>query len=612
MEVSQNQIYEGQSVLYRITVNHVNNPPRPELGSMVDFDVAPRGEQSLDSTQVFIINGRRTEIVRRGRQYDYLLTPRKTGELRIPSPTLQIDGAVLQGRAIPLRVIASSEQDLVAVAVSADRSTVLPLQPFTVTVSVAVKEVASQPELNPLTVQADSLPVLRIPWVPDDRLPKGLAPAVACDDWLRSLADRQGQGLSINEIPEQPVSLLFRSELLGFRPKAKKVQRPDKNGRAAAYWQYDFARVLTADKLGRYEFGPVTLEGHFATGTSAAGRLVGETVYAVGRKIAVAVEDAPEPGRPEFYLRAFGRFEALAELVPQRVRTGDPMTLTLTITGRGTLQDAVAPDLTRLPEIAQRFKIYEATQEIRRGSCRFTYGLRPLRDGKDAFPAIRLASYDPHAQQYHEFATEPIAIEVLKAERLSGEQIVSGGAGPSADRKQLEAWREGIFANVTDPQQVRNEAVRPLRWLAGLGGAVGLYALAAALVLEARRRTGDKAALRRRAAVGRASQRLRHGLAALQAQQHREGAEMVRDAVAGLVADVADLAEAGLTPKDVHRQMALLGVDDQTLGQLGRLLERCDAARYGDASRDLEGLAQQAQEAFERAVRALRAKGRLR
>ena len=61
--LGQDEIYEGQSVVYRVIVENVENPQTPELRGMDDFDVAFLGQQSLDSQQITIING----VMQRGR-----------------------------------------------------------------------------------------------------------------------------------------------------------------------------------------------------------------------------------------------------------------------------------------------------------------------------------------------------------------------------------------------------------------------------------------------------------------------------------------------------------------------------------------------------------------
>lgn len=613
VKVSPEQIYEGQSVLYQVTVHNVEKPAPPELKGFDDFQIEPRGEMSLSSSQIsFSLNGRPVEIKQSGRQYNYQLTPRKAGLLRIPAPTVTIAGRVLRGRELTLNVRAASDQDVAILEVTLDRPVVRPMQPFTLTLSVLVKGVPDEKDLNPVAVQQGALPALRIPWAIDERIPKGIVPRTTWQEWLRPLIDESGEGFSINDVTDRRDSFFFQSTRVGFQPKPKKVNRPDKSGKPTDYWRYDFVRTFSATKLGREVLGQAVLNGDFATKRGANGRLSGETVYAVSKRVEVIVEDAPPEGRPEGYIRAFGRFQANAELAPAKARTGDPMTLTLNITGRGTFQDATAPDLARLDQIAKRFKVYEATQEIKGDSCRFTYGLRPLEPGNQPFPSLTIAYYDPTAQRYETIRTEPIPLEVTRAEQLSSSQIVAGTGAISASRQELEARREGIFANITDPGTLKHEAVRPGRWLLGLGAALGVYLAAAAVAVQVRRRASDPAAVRRRGSARKARDRLAAGASHLAAGHTSEGASQIQDALVGLVADLADLPEAGLTAKDACRELAALGVEDELVAETRRLLETCDAARYAASRQNLNSLGAQAQDVLARLLLSLKAQKRFR
>lgn len=131
VELDRTKVYEGQPVRYRVTLNHVENPSPPELTGFDGFEVTPLGEQSLDSTSVTIVNDRVTRIVRRGRQYNYRLTPLKTGLLTIPSPVAKVDGRVLKGPERMLQVRPADEQDIVSLEITSDRTSVYPMQPFT-------------------------------------------------------------------------------------------------------------------------------------------------------------------------------------------------------------------------------------------------------------------------------------------------------------------------------------------------------------------------------------------------------------------------------------------------------------------------------------------------
>lgn len=145
VQLSQDRIYEGESVLYRVTVKNLRNPPQPKLDGFDDFRVQSRGAQSLDSEQITMDGrGNMTRVVQYGRAYDYLLTPKRTGELTIPAPTVDVEGKVLRGEALTVRVLAPEDQDMAILEVSVNKDSVYPMQPFTVTLNVAVKSIPGQ------------------------------------------------------------------------------------------------------------------------------------------------------------------------------------------------------------------------------------------------------------------------------------------------------------------------------------------------------------------------------------------------------------------------------------------------------------------------------------
>ena len=287
------------------------------------------------------------------------------------------------------------------------------------------------------------------------------------------------------------------------------------------------------------------------------------------------------------------------------------MTFTLTLSGSGSLAAAKPLDLGKVPALAARFKVYEATQNNEADAIHFVYSLRPLAEGNEPFPAVAVAYFDVDQERYVTIHSQPIPITIATAERLSGDQIVASPRAGGQTGKELEARREGIFANITDASMARDQSVRPLRWLAGLGGVVGTYFLLAAAAVVVRRRTQDKSGLRRRAAAGRARQRLRAAGVHGNAQQAAEAADCIQDALAGLVADVADLHDAGLTPKDVLRCLETWDVPQAVTARVCRLLEACDAARYAGAAAS-SGLRDEASPVLEAVIEVLRAQKRFR
>ncbi len=159
---------------------------------------------------------------------------------------------------------------------------------------------------------------------------------------------------------------------------------------------------------------------------------------------------------------------------------------------------------------------------------------------------------------------------------------------------------------------MKNEIVHPTRYATLLGGMVLFYLLAAAAILRVRRVSGDEALKRRRAASGRGRTRLHEGTAGLRSNDIPGGAEKIRNAFAGLVADASDIPEAGLSPRDILERIESLGVEKSLRDRIEELLESLDAARFGAQAAEGTPLAEQSDALFGRLVKELKKKGRLR
>ena len=99
--------------------------------------------------------------------------------------------------------------------------------------------------------------------------------------------------------------------------------------------------------------------------------------------------------------------------------------------------------------------------------------------------------FDVQAEKYITLTSPPIPIEVEKADALAGRDIIASSNGASSNRKELEMRQEGIFANITDLDQLTDESIRPARWLGSLGGLAGIYCALAFIVVRMRKLSGD-------------------------------------------------------------------------------------------------------------------------
>ncbi|MGE0758746.1 MAG: BatD family protein [Pirellulaceae bacterium] len=617
-QLSMPRIYLGESVRYRVVVEGDDTGAEPQLGDFDDFDTRLVGRSNGAMRVVTIINGQRQERTEGGPTFEYMLTPRRTGQLTVPGAKVEVAGKAYRAEPLPLEVLDPTDQDLVILELAANRPHVYPSQPFVVSLKVAIKGLPDPfSDMDPLSAVARQMPHLTLPWADDENLPEGIEAVEPAGVWLRPYlaSDRNAYGFSINDVHSSvgrppmgfPGALripnLFDEDLFSvfnderraaFRPEPTQARRPDQDGALQVYWEYELARTFVATKPGRVRFGPATMQGVFISQTTSGRTAMADRIFALAKPLEMDILDAPVAGRPASYVGAIGRIQADAELAPTRVKVGDPLTLTITLRGEGTLEATVPPQLEQVPEVTRAFKMYEATQETTSDARRFTYSLRPLHAGVGQFPAVPISYFDVQKEQYVTIHTGPIAIDVAAADRLSDTDIAMA---PRAHTPQnVDVVSEGVFANITDRRRVVDQRINFQVWWTCLAGMVTAFVAVVWTSRHVRRRRDDVSGRRRRQAPQVARRRVEAATPLVTAGDARQLAAALRASLAGYVADLADADVQSLTSHDVVQAARDLGVNSDDVSRLATFLERCDAARYGGLSQSLESLQAEASE----------------
>lgn len=615
VQLAKDRIYEGESVSYAVIPNHVDNPSTPKLDGFDDFVVEFQGQRRIDLQQTENINGERRALVLRGHVFSYLLTPKRSGELTVPAPTCEVNGKVLQGQSFKLHVVAPEEQDFAFLEILVDKTAVYPVQPFTVTLKIAVKGIPNPlDEEDPVALLASISrrssfsmsifgersvppPALSIPWAEDHGLPAGLVPDRTLRRWLGRYAAGRGGGFAIKNDPFQGLTT--------YSPGGQRIRRNDGSGRSADYWEYSFDRKFSAKQVGEYSFGPATLKGELVTGVNARRQVNLEEVYALAKPVVVTVRDAPLEDRPASYAGLIGRrFGLESQIAPTKAKVGDPMTFTVTVRGQGTVDAVTAPRLEDISEIAGHFRIHEATEESDDEMRSFTYGLRPLDTALESFPPLEMSYFDVDQEEYVTLHTEEISLQIGTAEKLPTGDIAMADTSPSGG-SDIEMQEGGLLANHT-LASLRNDSVDPFRWFAGLGSLAGVYVIVLLVTQKVRRVIADPDLVRRRTAATRARRRLRDATRSKAGTQAE--VESLRAAIVGLIADASGIDEAGLTTGELREQLVEIRSDETIVARLTEWCEACDAARYGASVDAVHGLEHEAQTLLEDLIKTFKSK----
>lgn len=596
----QNRIYEGDSIIYQITIvteQRLNNGATPDLSDFKDFQVeSPKVEQSSSFRQSFL-NGQHSTQQRYETLYSYRLIPLRSGDLVIPPPKVMIDEVPLTAAvvvvareryrtpphlpkgAVEVRVNPPDQQDDVILSIETDKERYYPLQHLTVSLVVRIKKI---PDRDPLSPRLPP-PELVVPWVEDPLLPKGLLPKQNNDDWLTSyVVQRRTRGFSINGYGLSQSILVFSSpfgsdfdqkHLYEFLPPAKTVQKQDQTGATSSYWEYRFDRVFVPQEFGRLSFGPAKLRGSFDVADSdSPNGIAAKRYYALAKPIEVEIVDVPQANRPPGYSGALGSFDWSADIQPRTAKVGDPLTLTLTLSGTGSTSNVTPPDIASLPEVAGLFKVSPVNDK----GDTYIYTIRPTQDGTVTFPAIRMSYFDVEKERFVTLESKPISLDVAAAQTLP--MPFSPTLPGRFTATNLERAEGGLFANMTDWRGAIDQSVPFRLWTRMLTLLCIGYGMMAGVVWYYRHKKSDPARERQQSAFGKAKREL----AKLKAISSRtEKCNAMQGVLTGYVADLTNSIQEGMTVKDVCEKLERHGTKPSCVDETRAILETLDGAKYG-------------------------------
>jgi hypothetical protein len=133
--------------------------------------------------------------------------------------------------------------------------------------------------------------------------------------------------------------------------------------------------------------------------------------------LVLTVNNPPSEGRPESFTGHLGNFHLSASASPLEVTAGDPVTLRVELSGRGSLQQALPPGLKESDD----FRVYQSrlvNEDIQRdglsGSKVIEQVIIPSHSGVTEIPALEFSFYDTTSRQYQTIRTNPIPLTVLE------------------------------------------------------------------------------------------------------------------------------------------------------------------------------------------------------
>ncbi len=264
------------------------------------------------------------------------------------------------------------------------------------------------------------------------------------------------------------------------RPVGKEVLRKDRDGVEHSYYLYQISATIYPKRPGKIDASSVKVVVQYPTAIGKArdpfgdffrdmqmpggqpsmfdddamfspfaSRLAIQSVRPIVAEThadAINVLPIPNAGRPADYRGAVGKYEIATMAKPTNVKAGDPIELSIGISGTGPMELVEAPPLADMSALTDDFKVpSEPLAGFVKGSQKlFTVSIRPRRADIKQIPSIPFSFFDPSTQKFVTVHSDPISIQVAPADTLALDAVV--GHDKSAATANVDAKAAGHAA----------------------------------------------------------------------------------------------------------------------------------------------------------------------
>lgn len=539
--VEDSTVFIGQPFLYQIQVRSSSTPETPDLSGLADFDAHFRGTQSQTSQSISIINGQVTRVENNTYYLTFQLIPKKEGRFVIPAVTIKADGASVQTQPLAIQVTKPVELPNFKLRLELTRTNCFVGEPVLLEVTWYVAQQVRSPQFV--------LPLL--------------------DNDAFHIIDPPRPNSPANRLMEVPVN------------EGKAVAEQGQGSlEGRSFTTLRFQKVLIPKREGLTTVDSATVAFETFTATPR-GNLPRKAVIP-SNTLHLQVKPLPEEGRPVHFAGHIGRYDIASSAQPTEVNLGDPITLTVRISGPPYLEHITLPPLIHQPAFSNNFKISTDADPARlEDSAKvFSQTIRALRVDLKEIPPVELPYFDTEKERYQIARSEPIPLTVRLAKVVTAGD--AEGLTPTLSGSVVETSAQGIAHNYEDLDALKDQRFGPSVWLRSplwLGLVVfppSAYLILAIAMWVLHRQYANPRAVRARRALAH----LTKSLGSLPPEDSPQTPEAVLAALKTYLADKLGLAAGAVTFRDVKEPLRQKGVSEETIQLLQDLFRTCEASRY--------------------------------
>jgi hypothetical protein len=538
--LDRNTISLGESANLTLTFKDASNPSAPSLPAIPNLTFRYVGQ----SSQVEAVNGAVSSSV----AHNYEVTAAAAGNFVIPALRVQLNGKIFTSQPLQLKVVQGT--------VSGDEEK---LPAF-------LKLIVPKKELY----VGETIPVEIQLYCQDARDP--------------SMPQLPGEGFTVGQMP-QPTQTRTR---VGNE----------------FYNLLIFKIPVAATRAGTLTLGPATMNLKLLMGPrDFFGQFTqARQVTLKSDPQALQVLALPKENQPANFNGAIGNFRMQFSAGPTNVAVGDPITLKIQISGRGSL------DLISLPAQNdwREFKTYPATSKVEsndplglEGTKTFEQIVVPQNSEVKELPAFSFSFFDSTQKKYRTLTHSAIPLIVRPTAATPQPTVFASNANVNEEQPSREIVH-------IKPQLGKLQAFSaPLvqqPWFLILQGAAPLAWIVSVICRKRRESLANNPQLRRQREV---DQIVKRGLAELSQFAAANDSEKFFATAFRLLqermGERLDLPASGITESVIEEKLRPMNADPTTLDLIHELFQTCNQARYTSqrTSQELSSLIPKVQTAME-------------
>ncbi|MFH1752897.1 MAG: BatD family protein [Candidatus Omnitrophota bacterium] len=356
----------------------------------------------------------------------------------------------------------------------------------------------------------------------------------------------------------------------------------------------EFKTTLFGTRPGEFELGPAQLSATRITrqrqrgmrsiddffGDDFFNRYQTHPIKLTSKNVDITVLPFPKEGKPDSFNGTIGDFNFDLKADPKDVKVGDPITLTMRISGNGNFDTVTSPVL----ELQKGFKVYEPTMiEQARDEKVFEQVIIPRTAEVAEIPKVSFSFFNPAREIYQVISRGLTPIQVTKPEKEEELKIMEFEKGGALQTFVQEKIGRDIIYIKESPGRFKKKGsllCKNAGYLLSHLAPLFVLSLIFFIYRRGQRLKTDERYARHSSAPRKARAGLKEANRFLKERKSEEFYGAVFKTIQEYLGDRYLLATGGITANIVDELLKGKGLKDEILDKLRRIFADCDMARY--------------------------------